>query len=246
MACKKAVMVSKAPVVDALEDIAYALRFLVETGWKGFDCSGQSLAKLKNWGQQPSCLPETLPGIRTDLGDCRRCKLSKRRKNIVFGTGDPQAKLVFVGEGPGYEEDQKGEPFVGAAGQLLTRIIQAMTLTREQVYICNIIKCRPPGNRNPAPVEIQTCTPYLVRQLRAIAPDFIVALGTFAAQTLLETTEPISKIRGHFHDYMGIKVMPTYHPAFLLRNPDKKRDVWEDMKKLMREMGVSLTTQRKI
>jgi uracil-DNA glycosylase family 4 len=222
------------------------LRFLVENGWKGFDCSDQSLAKLKNWGQQPSCLPETLPDIRKNLGDCRRCKLSKRRKNIVFGTGDPQAKLVFVGEGPGYEEDQKGEPFVGAAGQLLTRIIQAMTLTREQVYICNIIKCRPPGNRNPAPIEIQTCTPFLVRQLKAIAPDFIVALGTFAAQTLLETTEPISKIRGHFHDYMGIKVMPTYHPAFLLRNPDKKREVWEDMKKLMCEMGIPVTTHQKI
>jgi DNA polymerase len=150
--------------------------------------------------------------------------------------------LVFVGEGPGYEEDRQGEPFVGAAGQLLTKIIQAMNLTRDQVYICNIIKCRPPGNRNPKADEIQTCSPFLVRQLKAIAPEFIVALGTFAAQTLLETSEPISRMRGRFYDYRGIKLMPTYHPAFLLRNPEKKRDVWEDVQKLMKEMGISTST----
>jgi DNA polymerase len=156
----------------------------------------------------------------------------------VFGVGNPRAKLVFVGEGPGFDEDRQGEPFVGAAGQLLTKIIEAMTLTREQVYICNIIKCRPPGNRDPEHDEINTCSPYLVRQLKTIAPDFIVALGSFAARTLLETSLPISKLRGRFYNYEGIQLMPTYHPAFLLRNPDKKRDVWEDMKKLMQKMGI--------
>jgi DNA polymerase len=142
---------------------------------------------------------------------------------------------MFVGEGPGVEEDRTGQPFVGAAGQLLTRIIEAIKLTRKQVYICNIIKCRPPGNRNPQPDEIETCFPFLERQIAAIQPDFIIALGTFAAQTLLETTTPISRLRGRFHEYKRTKVLPTYHPAYLLRNSDKKREVWEDMKMLMRE-----------
>jgi DNA polymerase len=143
-----------------------------------------------------------------------------------------------VGEGPGHEEDQRGEPFVGAAGRLLTKIIEAMNFTREQVYICNIIKCRPPENRNPMPDEIQACSPFLRRQISSIKPDFICALGTFAAQTLLETSVPISKLKGCFHDYMGIRVLPTYHPAYLLRNPGKKRDVWEDMQKLMKALDV--------
>ena len=173
--------------------------------------------------------------VRTDLGDCQRCRLARSRKNIVFGCGNPKAKLVFVGEGPGFEEDQKGEPFVGAAGQLLTRIIEAIKLTRNQVYIGNVIKCRPPGNRNPEPDEIQSCFPFLQRQIAAIQPDFICALGACAAQTLLKSTTPISRLRGSFHEYKGIKVLPTYHPAYLLRNNDKKRDVWEDMKILMKE-----------
>jgi DNA polymerase len=153
----------------------------------------------------------------------------------VFGSGHSRARLVFVGEGPGFEEDQQGLPFVGPAGQLLTRIIEAINLDRNQVYICNVIKCRPPGNRNPQPDEIDTCFPFLERQLAAIKPDFIVALGTFAAQTLLGTRTPISRLRKRFHEYKGIKVLPTYHPAYLLRNPDMKRAVWEDMKMLMRE-----------
>jgi uracil-DNA glycosylase family 4 len=169
------------------------------------------------------------------LGDCRRCRLANERTCIVFGEGDPRAKLVFVGEGPGFEEDRQGKPFVGAAGQLLTRIIEAIKLSRSQVYICNIIKCRPPENRNPMPDEIKCCSPFLERQIAAIQPDFICALGTFAAQTLLQTATPISRLRGRFHQYRGIKVLPTYHPAYLLRNPDKKRDVWEDMKMLMKE-----------
>jgi DNA polymerase len=141
-----------------------------------------------------------------------------------------------VGEGPGYDEDQKGEPFIGAAGQLLTKIIEAIKYTRDQVYICNIIKCRPPGNRNPLPNEIEACLPFLKRQLAAINPDVICALGTFAAQALLDTTLPISKLKGRFHEYDGIRVLPTYHPAYLLRNPGKKRDVWEDMQKLMKAL----------
>jgi DNA polymerase len=173
--------------------------------------------------------------IRSDLGDCQRCKLASGRTHIVFGDGHPSARLVFVGEGPGYEEDRKGDPFVGAAGQLLTRIIAAIKLSREQVYICNIIKCRPPGNRNPEPDEIESCLPFLERQIAAIQPDFICALGKVAAQTLLNSSVPISKLRGRFYDYHGIKILPTYHPAYLLRNPDKKREVWEDMKMLMKE-----------
>lgn len=210
---------------------------MAETGCRGFDCSKESLKTIEDWGRKEVFLPETLEAVRIDLGDCRRCRLSDRRKNIVFGSGNPHARLVFVGEGPGYEEDQRGEPFVGAAGQLLTKIIEAINYSRQQVYICNIIKCRPPENRNPMPDEINACFPFLGRQITAIKPDFICALGTFAAQTILETNEPISKLRGCFHDYMGIKVLPTYHPAYLLRNPDKKRDVWEDMKKLIKELG---------
>ncbi|QTA91022.1 uracil-DNA glycosylase [Desulfonema magnum] len=184
-------------------------------------------------------LPKTLGAIRTDLGDCHRCKLFKGRKNIVFGAGNPRAQLVFVGEGPGYDEDQAGEPFVGEAGQLLTKIIQAMKLTREDIYICNIIKCRPPGNRDPEPDEIKACSPFLKRQLEAIKPDFICALGTFAAQSLLGTEKPISELRGRFYDYMDMKVMPTFHPEYLLRYPQKKRDVWEDVQKLMKSLGIN-------
>ena len=152
----------------------------------------------------------------------------------MFGVGNPDAQLVFVGEGPGRDEDRQGEPFVGAAGELLTRIIQAIKLTREQVYIANIVKCRPPENRNPEPGEIETCLPFLERQLKAINPRFIVALGKVAAQTLLGSEAPISRLRGRFHDYGGIRLLPTYHPAYLLRNPGAKRAVWEDMQMLMK------------
>ena len=220
-----------------VEEVKNYLCFLAETGCTGFDCEKKSLEAIESWGKDRAFIPETLEQIRADIGDCCCCKLSNSRKNIVFGAGSPSARLVFVGEGPGFEEDKTGKPFVGAAGKLLTKIIQAIKLTREQVYICNIIKCRPPGNRNPEPDEIKACFPFLERQIAALKPDFICALGLFATQTLLETKEPISKLRGRFHDYKGIKLLPTYHPAYLLRNPDKKRDVWEDMKKLMNEMG---------
>ena len=219
-----------------LEELCETLRFLSQTGCRGFDCSKENLKIMESWGHNEARSPETLEAIRIDLGECRRCRLSESRKNIVFGAGDPHARLVFVGEGPGYDEDQKGEPFIGAAGRLLTKIIEAIKYTREQVYICNIIKCRPPGNRNPLPDEIEVCLPFLKRQLATIKPDVICALGAFAAQALLETTTPISKLKGRFHDYNGTRVLPTYHPAYLLRNPGKKRDVWEDMKKLMKAL----------
>jgi len=180
--------------------------------------------------QQPSS--ESLESIRTDLGDCQRCKLCSGRTNIVFGSGTAEAKLVFVGEGPGADEDAQGLPFVGAAGQLLTKIIEAIQLTRDQVYICNIVKCRPPSNRTPEEDEIAACSPFLFRQIESIRPRVICCLGAVAAQTLLRTKTAVGKLRGRFHDYRGIQVMPTWHPAYLLRNPAAKRDVWDDVKKI--------------
>ncbi len=222
--------------VKIIEDIKNTLSFMNDCGCSGFECSEKSLKKMERWGKEKSVMVEDLESIKDDLGNCQRCKLAKTRNNIVFGAGDPNARLMFVGEGPGFEEDKQGLPFVGAAGKLLTKIIQSINYTRDQVYICNIIKCRPPKNRNPMDDEINACYPFLKRQIKAIQPEVICALGAFGAQTLLETGEAISRLRGRFHDYMGIKVLPTYHPAYLLRNPVKKRDVWEDMKLLMKEL----------
>jgi DNA polymerase len=192
------------------------------------------------WPESPvASLPLTLGEVREELGECTRCKLHPHRTQIVFGVGDPKARLVFVGEAPGADEDAQGEPFVGRAGQLLTKIILAMGMQREDVYICNIIKCRPPGNRTPESEEILACTPFLLKQIQAIRPQFICALGGPAAQTLLRTKEPISRLRGKFYDFQGIPLLPTYHPAFLLRNPYEKKTVWEDMKLLLREMGLA-------
>jgi DNA polymerase len=176
-----------------------------------------------------SSLMASLDAIRADIGDCRRCKLAPSRKNLVFGSGNPNAKLMFVGEAPGADEDEQGLPFVGRAGQLLTRIIEAMELRREEVFICNILKCRPPGNRNPETDEIAACEGFLFRQIEAVKPSVIVALGAFGAQTLLRTAEAIGRLRGQLIDYRGIKLMATFHPAYLLRNPIEKRKVWEDM-----------------
>lgn len=179
--------------------------------------------------------PQTaLDVIRAEIGPaCTRCKLhTLGRSQVVFGVGHPKARLMFVGEAPGEEEDRQGEPFVGRAGQLLTRIIEAIGLTRDQVYIANVIKCRPPGNRNPEPDEVATCEPFLFRQLDVVRPRVVVALGKFAAQSLLRSVEPISKIRGREFDFRGATLIPTYHPAYLLRNPSAKREVWEDMKKV--------------
>lgn len=183
----------------------------------------------------------SLDELRAVLGDCQRCKLAPHRTRIVFGVGNPRARLMFVGEGPGQDEDRQGEPFVGRAGQLLTEIItKGMRLAREDVYIANVVKCRPPRNRNPEPDEVAACQPFLLRQIRLIAPEVIVALGKFAAQTLLETTTPITRLRGTWHDYHGIRLMPTFHPAYLLRNPADKRLVWEDIKQVMGVLGLAV------
>ncbi|MDI6726628.1 MAG: uracil-DNA glycosylase [Smithellaceae bacterium] len=178
----------------------------------------------------------TLGAVRKELGDCGRCPLARGRRNIVFGEGHEQAQLVFVGEAPGADEDMQGLPFVGRAGQLLTKIIVAMGLTRGDVYICNLLKCRPPGNRNPKEEEIAACEPFLIKQLAALRPKVICTLGSFATNTLLRNEAPISVLRGHFHSYQGIKLMPTYHPAYLLRNPGAKKQVWEDVQMIMGEL----------
>ena len=176
-----------------------------------------------------------LTAIREEIGDCRRCKLASGRKTIVFGQGNPRAELMFVGEAPGSEEDEQGLAFVGRAGQLLTDIIEkGMKMKRSDVFIANVLKCRPPQNRNPEPDEILSCQPFLEAQIRAIRPRVLVGLGKFAAQWLLKTAEPISRLRGRLGQYQGIAVMPTYHPAYLLRNPAAKKDVWEDMKAVLR------------
>jgi uracil-DNA glycosylase len=182
-----------------------------------------------------------LEAVRTELGECTRCKLHKTRTNIVFGVGSPEARLMFVGEAPGEDEDLQGYPFVGKAGQLLTKMIEAMGYRREDVYICNVIKCRPPGNRNPEPDEVAQCEPFLKRQLGAIRPRMIVALGKFAAQCLLRDDTPINRLRGQFRTYQGIPLMPTFHPAYLLRDPSKKKEAWTDLKEVnaaLRRMGI--------
>jgi uracil-DNA glycosylase family 4 len=193
---------------------------------------------------QATHFPLALPGIPlASLAEleavakpCTLCRLHQGRTHVVFGVGNPQAELMFVGEAPGRDEDLQGEPFVGRAGQLLTRIIEAIGMKRQDVYITNVIKCRPPNNRNPEADEIARCEPYLIRQIELVQPRLIVALGTFAAQSLLKTKRPISQLRGRFHTYQGVRVMPTFHPAFLLRNPEHKRAVWEDMQAVQREL----------
>jgi uracil-DNA glycosylase family 4 len=184
---------------------------------------------------------EALASIRQDLGDCTRCKLhTQGRKQIVFGVGNPTADLMFVGEAPGADEDAQGIPFVGRAGQLLTKMIEAMGFARDEVYIANVLKCRPPGNRNPEPDEIATCEPFLFRQLASVEPKVVIALGAFAARTLLKTDAPISRLRGRVFDYRGAKLIPTFHPSFLLRSPGYKREAWEDLKKALALLGREL------
>lgn len=238
---------------ETIGSLRAALEQMARWGCAGFDCPQEALDRLERWGASPpdanrapaaksppAIEPETLGQIRSDLGDCRRCGLAKGRTQIVFGQGASDARLVFVGEGPGFEEDRQGLAFVGPAGQLLTKIIEAMKLSRDQVYICNVIKCRPPDNRDPAPEEIRACRPFLDRQLAAISPDVICTLGNHAAQALLNTTTPVSRLRGRFHPYNNIRLMPTYHPAYLLRNPERKRDVWQDVKKIMALLRIPL------
>ncbi|MBX7098102.1 MAG: uracil-DNA glycosylase [Myxococcaceae bacterium] len=179
----------------------------------------------------------TLDEIRLELGDCKRCKLCQGRTQIVFGAGNPKASLVFVGEGPGADEDAQGIPFVGKAGQLLTKMIEAMKFRRDEVYICNVVKCRPPGNRNPEPEEIAACEPFLKAQLASLKPQVIVGLGKFAVQTLLREETAISRLRGQWREYQGIPLMPTFHPAYLLRTPEDKKLVWADLQLVMKRLG---------
>jgi uracil-DNA glycosylase len=195
--------------------------------------SGPSLFDAANKVQN-----DTLPKIVEDIGDCTRCKLHKGRHKIVFGDGSPKADLVFIGEGPGADEDAQGLPFVGRAGKLLTQMIEAMGLQRKDVYICNVVKCRPPQNRAPEPDEVETCSPYLVRQIDVINPKVLVCLGAVAAKTLLETNRGITQFRGQWLEWRGRKLMATYHPAYLLRNPNAKGEVWKDLQKVMAELGL--------
>ena len=193
----------------------------------------------------PASKKERLDQLQHSIKDCTLCKLCQGRTQVVFGVGNPEAELVFVGEGPGADEDRQGIPFVGRAGQLLTKMIEnGMGLKREDVYICNVIKCRPPGNRNPELEEIATCEPFLQQQLAIIQPRVIVALGKFAAQTLLETTTTITKLRGHWREYNGIKLLPTFHPSYLLHNPGGKGKVWDDLKMVMAELGLPVPQKK--
>ena len=201
--------------------------------------SAQAAASVQLFSKYPG-LEKTgdLAELQAFIGNCTRCKLHGGRTNLVFGVGDPKAELMFIGEGPGADEDLKGEPFVGRAGQLLTDIIErGMGMPRSEVYICNVIKCRPPGNRNPEPDEVSSCEPFLLRQIETVRPRVIVGLGTFAVQALLKVKTPISRLRGNWHELRGIRMMPTFHPAYLLRNPADKRLVWQDIQLVMKELG---------
>ena len=223
------------------DQIAEHLRFYTEMGVTGISRSATWRRREEAQANEEQPLvqiarssQEALAAIRADIGeDCSRCKLHKLgRRQIVFGVGNPDADLMFVGEAPGGDEDVQGIPFVGRAGQLLTKIIEAIGLQRADVYIANVIKCRPPGNRNPEPDEVETCEPFLFQQIDVVRPKVVVALGTFAAKTLLRTQDPISRLRGRVYEFRGAKLIPTFHPAFLLRSPERKRDVWDDMKKV--------------
>ena len=243
-----------------MTDLSNHLRFFAEIGvtgisrdraWRAREAVAQAVpepAVLPTTAPEPDAPPpveavpiaialpgkQALPLIREDLGECTRCKLhAAGRKQIVFGVGNPSADLMFVGEAPGADEDIQGEPFVGRAGQLLTKMIEAMGFRRDEVYIANVLKCRPPGNRNPEPDEIEQCEPFLFRQIASIEPKVIIALGAFAARTLLKTSDPISRLRGRIYDYRGAKLIPTFHPSFLLRSPGYKREAWDDLKKAL-------------
>ena len=228
-------------VQEVISDVQSYLKYLKEMGISALPISEGNPRRVSS---------PTLEEIRSEMGNCQRCKLHRTRHTLVFGEGNKKAEFMIIGEGPGYEEDVQGKPFVGKAGQLLTNILQSIHLQRESVYITNIIKCRPPQNRNPEPDEIRSCYPFLFKQIQAIQPRIICALGTFAAQTLLKTDVKITSLRGKFYEFTplespairgtpsfltgleGIKVFPTYHPAYLLRNPERKREVWEDMKQI--------------
>ena len=232
---------------DRRDQVAEHLKFFEELGVAGYRRDAVWSSRSADYKGAPAGAAdlqgghdtaEHLASIRDDIGECVRCKLcSLGRRQIVFGVGNPRADLMFVGEAPGRDEDIQGIPFVGRAGQKLTQIIEAIGLTRDDVYIANVIKCRPPENRNPEPDEVDQCEPFLFRQIDIIKPKVIVALGTFAAKSLLKSSESISRLRGRVFDYRGAKLVPTFHPAFLLRNPSCRREVWEDMKKVRALLG---------
>jgi uracil-DNA glycosylase len=249
-------------VTDVRQQVAEHLRFAAQLGvtglsrdakWKSPAVARGALPGVSNEAPDPRSpisdlqiarsAADVLAAIKTEIGpDCPRCKLATLgRTQVVFGVGNPDADLMFVGEAPGADEDIQGIPFVGKAGQLLTKMILAINLERDQVYIANVIKCRPPGNRNPEPDEIASCEPFLFQQIDAVKPRVIVALGAFAAKTLLRTEESISRLRGRVYDFRGAKLIPTFHPSFLLRSPDRKRDAWEDLKKARALLTVPVT-----
>ncbi len=223
---------------DLADIVALTRKFLEEElrrGTETVNVDPEIVARLSKTARPAGGKLSPLELVEREALQCVKCVLHETRTNVVFGEGNPEARLLFVGEAPGGDEDVQGRPFVGRAGQLLTRIIESIDLTREEVYIANVLKCRPPKNRNPADDEIVCCLPYLVRQIEIIQPQIICALGAFAAQTLVGSTEGIGKLRGKFYDYHGIKLMPTYHPAACLRNPNNKKYVWEDMKRIREE-----------
>jgi len=226
-------LIKQALFTEAVEEVSRYFTFLSDMGCRGLDCSAGALKIMEDWGHGKEIHAETLGSIYDELKSCRRCKLSESRNHVVLGEGDSNARLMFIGEGPGFEGNETGRPFTGAAGKLLTKIIQAIDLTRETVYICNAVKCMPSGKRKFLPEEISACRVFLKRQIQAVKPDFICTLGSVAAASLLNTSRPLDSLRGRFHNYRGIQIMPTYHPAFLIDNPEKKREVWEDMKQLL-------------
>jgi DNA polymerase len=221
-----------------MADLANELLLLRDLGYTHLDIGGRPAAGGGQESEPDQPERETFDDLRRIVLACQKCRLAKTRTNVVYGVGNPNADLMFIGEAPGRDEDLQGEPFVGRAGQLLTDIIKAMKLTRDQVYIANVIKCRPPENRNPEPDELDECRPYIKRQIALIRPKVIVTLGRFALQSLTEKSYSISAVRGQWLEVDGIKVMPTYHPAYLLRTPAAKKDVWTDMKKVMAELGL--------
>lgn len=226
--------------VEAFREIVGHIKKLMEANMEmGLEAPALSPSNIDYLNTRATRGP-SLEDLRKQIGDCKRCKLGSGRTHLVFGEGSPRARLVFVGEGPGREEDEVGLPFVGEAGRLLTKIIQAMGLSREEVYICNVVKCRPPRNRDPEEDEVETCLPFLKEQLKLIRPEVICALGRVAAQALLGREFKITSERGHWYSFMDISLMPTYHPAYLLRNPSAKRQVWEDVQKIMKHMGLEV------
>ncbi len=234
--------------MEVIESARSHLEYQLEMGLEGLDRRELERARSaarERMGRTRENPAESLRRIKSELGDCRRCPLHKKRTNLVFGEGDPYARVMFVGEGPGADEDAQGLPFVGKAGKLLTDVIEkGMRLERAEVYIANVVKCRPPNNRDPEPEEMATCLPFLKKQIEAIKPRAIVALGRVAAHALLETEAPISRLRGNWHDLDGLKVMPTYHPSYLLRNPAAKRETWADIKKVMEYLGLPIEEKK--